>query len=120
MMRSSAKSGYLVFMEKLHKEFTAIDTQPRGGVTAKEFKDVLVKHNGDAASVEEMVKAFKDASSSSDEAVCWIEALGYLSCCSNWYTMRRLHHLDIIRRKQGMHVELTRAHMYIIFTSVTS
>jgi hypothetical protein len=106
MMRASSKQGYFAFMASLRKEFSKTELASREGlsgalggmVLTKDAKSILASFKGDTAAIDDFVKPFLD---SSQNNILWPELLAFLSCCSNWCTIKRLHSLDLIRRKQG-------------------
>jgi hypothetical protein len=98
MLRALPSSGFFGFMTAFRKDFLVMDKSYKGISSIKDVRGVFSKYNGDLNLVEEILKPFCDAAS---DAIYWVELVGFIASCSIWFTMRRLHSLDGIRKKQG-------------------
>ena len=84
-------------MDDARHQFAMLDKTRKGSITRNDAKDILLKLHGESLLVDEILPCFVD----STDFVRWVELLAFIACCSTWYTIRHLYHIDQIRKKQG-------------------
>ena len=97
MLRANSNVGFYKVMEDVRLQLVRLDSTRKGALARHEVIDVLLKMQGDSALIDEILPSFVD----STDLVRWVEMLAFIACCSTWYTIRHLYHLNQIRKKQG-------------------
>jgi calmodulin len=100
MLRGSDSVSLRRLMALLFRNLAAADDRVSGMVTHGAAEAALKEEcvGVDQKYINRILAAFLDESS---DCVLYPEMLSYLSCCSLWNVMYRLHLVDRIRRKQG-------------------
>lgn len=84
----------------LFRNFAASDPRASGMIPLKDAR-IVVQEEGSTVSrklIDVTLRAFQDDQS---DCIYYPEYLSFLSCCSLWSVMYRLHFVDKIRKKQG-------------------
>ena len=100
MLRGTDSVSLRRLMALLFRNFAASDDRVSGMVTHGAAEAALKEECAgvDQKYLRRLLQSFQDESS---DCVLYPELLSFLSCCSLWNVMYRLHLVDRIRRKQG-------------------
>jgi Ca2+-binding EF-hand superfamily protein len=100
MMRGSDSVNLRRLLSLLFRNFAAADNRATGLVSFESAQRALVEECAgiDVNVIIDVITGFKDSSSNS---ILYPELLSFLGCCSLWNMIFRIHHLDLIRQKQG-------------------
>jgi len=104
LMRGADAVGLRRLLSLLYRNYSASDST-HSGLIPRKLCDRILKdecQGVEISNVQELYSAFQDKHSDN----CYYpELLAYLGCCSLWNVLHRIHHLDLIRQKQGYHFQ---------------
>lgn len=100
MMRGSDSVNLRRLISLLFRNFAAADGKASGMVPLESAQRVLREEctNIEPKHLQSLLAGFQDTGS---DCVLYPEMLAFLGSCSLWNVMHRLHHIDLIRQKQG-------------------
>jgi len=98
--RGADSIGLKIFISLLFRNFSSYDSKGSGLVPVDSSLEVLQQEceSVDKTVIKDLLFAFTEKGS---DCVYYPELLSYLSCCSVWYVIHKLHDLNMIRKRQG-------------------
>lgn len=89
-----------LFFEKLLQMFSSNDSSHSGFVPLKQAIKIVTNlfQVSDIKAIKSILLAFTDFKS---DCCLYFEFLSFIKCCSIWYVMNRLNHIEKIRQMQG-------------------
>lgn len=103
MLRNDDSVSLRRLIALLFRNFASDDDRKCGMITIGSGENVLKEEcqNTDPKHLRKLLSAFQDTSS---DCILYPELLSFLSSCSVWNVMYRLHLVDKIRKKQGYNI----------------